>query len=340
VLLFLKVAKMDKCKRDRDRDDDDDDEYFWVQTGAVDKSKIDKAYENIHEKATKPSGRERPVIKIDSLHDKYKRDPTGAIIDSIIPFESANDIRTWNSDNKIGRVAEWYAKAGAKADAFWENPVYRFIRMVESLVTSSRRANTRTNVNTAHVDNYPIQVIHTTAPALKVVNPDYIAPAVDEARAPRFSVAEPTPEAEKELRYAQDVNAVMDTMGVTGEFQLTDSTYTAIVNSIAYLSNLDAEKFSGHDLEDFLHDRDVMSDFATLVALHILLGNVRVFDRWFLDAAETRRKQDIIALGNKFVIRVVWDNRVGGFVQASPDVIKRNIRKHALAIRKARAGYF
>ena len=288
------------------------------------------------------------VTTIPSINQAYRADPTAAVIANIPPHERPEDIELWNADGRIERAVEWYDEADKRAEALHSNPIYEFSRLVKAFILDHRRPLDNNLVDT----NDPLTNIRVVVPPstgltevvgggqVNIVRPP---PVQGEVVQPAFAVGGPVSQAEQARRqqdffYGRQVNDALQTIGVSGRFQLDDSLVLGTELALGSLTSQNSRKFRGRKLEDFLAESAVMALMVRLTGTHLTHMNIINPKRYYHDQDSDRRKRELQAIVIEMDSKLKYDGHRGAFIICSDNDAEEQLAQLAKRIRAAKSG--
>ena len=285
------------------------------------------------------------VTTIPSINQAYRTDPTAAVIANIPPYERPDDIELWNADGRIQRAVEWFDEADKRAEALHNNPRYEFSRLVKAFILDHRQP-----MNSNLVDvNDPLTNIRVVVPPstglTEVVGGgqvNLVRPPGDVAQ-PAFAVNPSGGPAEQARRqqdfyYGKQVNDALQTIGVSGRFQLDDSTVLGSELALGSLASQNSRKFRGRKLDDFLAEPAVMALMVRLTGTHLTHMNIINPKRYYHDQDSDRRKRELQAIVVEMDSKLKYDGNKGVFIIANDDDADEQLAQLAKRIRAAKSG--
>jgi hypothetical protein len=290
------------------------------------------------------------VTTIPSINQAFRTNPTAAVIANIPPYERPEDIELWNADGRIERMVQWYDEADQRAEALHRNPRYEFSRKVKTFVLDHRN---RTNNNIVDVDDPLTNIRVIVPPSTGLAEVATIGPAqinlqrtpaaAGSVEGPAFALGGAPGLADQQRRqqdfyYGRQVNDALQTIGVSGRFQLDDTVVLGANLALGSLTSHNARKFRGRKLDEFLGDEAVMTMMVRLAGTHITHMNIVNPPRYYHAHDSKQRKQEIAAIVIEMDEKLKYDHTTNEFTIATDDEIDNQLHELAKRIRAARGG--
>jgi hypothetical protein len=286
------------------------------------------------------------VTTIPSINQAYRTDPTAAVIANIPPYERPEDIELWNADGRIERMVQWYDEADQRAEALHRNPRYDFSRKVKTFVLDHRN---RTSNNIVDVDDPLTNIRVIVPPSTGLTEVTGVGPAqinlqrtpAAPGEGPAFALGGASVDQQRrqqDFYYGRQVNDALQTIGVSGRFQLDDSVVLGANLALGSLTSHNARKFRGHKLDEFLGDEAVMTMMVRLAGTHITHMNIVNPPRYYHAHDSQQRKKEIAAAVIEMDEKLKYDHTTNEFAIATDDEMDNQLHELAKRIRAARGG--
>jgi hypothetical protein len=284
------------------------------------------------------------ISTIPFINQAYRTNPTAAVIANIPPYERPEDIELWNADGRIERMVQWYDEADQRAEALHKNPRYEFGRLVKEYVLDHRRP-TDNNIVDVNDPLMNIRVVVPPSAGLTAAGPPQqvnLNRPPGEAGGPAFALGPQPATAQEEQRRQQDfyygrqVSDALQTIGVSGRFQLDHAVVLGSNMALGSLSSHNGRKFGRKKLDDFLGDDAVMTLMVRLTGTHITQMNIINPKRYYHDEDSDRRKKEVAAIVIEMDQKLKYEQ--GRFTIASDDEAADQLAQLAKRIRAAKSG--
>lgn len=300
-------------------------------------------------KQASPVSRQQPqpptrVVTIPEINQAYRSDPTAAVIANIPPYERPEDIELWNADGRIERMVQWHDEADRRAEALRRNPRYEFSRLVKAFIGDKTHPMDN---NIVDIDDPLTNVRVIVPPSVGLTAPTTTGAQINVQReaggasAPAFAL--PSVQADEQRRlqdfhFGRQVNDALQTIGVSGRFQLDDTTVMCVSMALNALISHNSRKFRGHDLDAFLGDSLVMSLMARLTGTYLKQIKIDSAVRYHHDKDSDRRKREVQAILIEMDQKLRYDTSADQFVMMDDDEMAQQLREMGRRIRKAKTG--
>jgi hypothetical protein len=280
----------------------------------------------------------RPVLTFPAIRTDYERDPADRLSRMLPPDVRQTAVEVQDATGGIDDINEHFAEMDRAEDIMWQNPMYRFVRLVEGIINGNKRDDAATSQMSMFgsgagsrarffVGPPPPPLVQTTGVMTGGLEATLRAPMQAGGR-----------DAGESLRA---VASALETSRVYGKAQMSAEVTTGIEQAISRLSIQTQSEMYGKPIEAYIHTPEAAALMSKLVAMEITLNRIDNNTRYVAQVQRPRTERVIADTIRAMSKTLIYDTRAQRFRLRTPDELAQAEAEYnrRLAV-AARGGYY